>query len=447
MQLNIESFNENKSTESRINESIASSLSLKGLERVTGLKEILQDVFLHYELKNGVFKLIDENCEKCKKPLKRKETYTKDITLPGGVSLSLNFYQYSCPHCKNKVPRNLGAWFNSGERYSSNIKSDAIRLHLSHLSSYEAVREELNKIYKINLSKRTIRRWLKIAGITASKELDAETNFSGHFIYDEEYMKIFLGDVGKKDAKLQRIEVYLLLFRDAITKNVKLMLSDSLDKSILINSWKQFAEWTIHNNIPFKTLTTDGKREYNIMVRELNHEYELNIKHSYCVFHFKKNLFEVSNKYIFGSMQTKRQLPEHVINQITEIEKVVDSFTEDDFDKNLNILEYQKQTFIKPLQDQILRLKKYKINYKLHKEYPFLRTTNLCEGWFGRTKPTKVKKGYKTKNGLLRVLKALAIKIIDVSWQTKLQITKDIQNATELLISALIHKKNILRPA
>ena len=352
MQLNIDSFNENKSTEKRINETIASSVSLNGLDKIPGLKEILQDIFTNYELENGIFKFIDENCKKCKKHLKRKGVYGKDITLPGGISLTLNFHQYSCPHCKNKVSRKLGSWFCKGERYSSNIKSDAVRLYLSHLSSYDAVRKELNKIYQISLSKKTIRRWLKSVGLTASNSLDAETNFSGHFVYDEEYMKVYLGDVGKKGATLQRIEVYLLLFRDAITKNIKLMLSDSLDKSILIKSWRQFLDWTLQNNIPFTTLTTDGKREYNIMVNELNEEYDLKIKHSYCVFHFKKNLFEVSNKFIFGCMKTKKELPQYVINQIKELEKTIDSPTKEEFDNNLKRLKYQIQTFIKPLQDR-----------------------------------------------------------------------------------------------
>lgn len=447
MQLNLSSFNKKKSTETRINESIASNLSIKGLDKIHGLKEILQDIFTFYELEKGIFKLIDETCEKCKKHLKRKGVYSKNITLPGGISITLNFHQYSCPHCKIKVMRKLGSWFCEGERYSSNVKSDAVRLYLNHLSSYDAVRRELNKIYQICLSKKTVRKWLKSVGIIASKSLDAQTNFSGHFVYDEEYMKVYLGDVGKKDSKLQRIEVYLLLFRDAITKNVKLMISESLDKSILINSWKQFVTWTLENKIPFNTLTTDGKREYNIMIDEINSEYNLKIKHSYCVFHFKKNLFEVSNKFIFGCMQTKKELPQHVINQIKEIEKAIDSPTKEKFDANLKTLKHQNQTFIKPLQDQIKRLKKYEKNYKLHKDYPFLRTTNTCESWFGQTKPQKMKKGYKTKEGLLKVIKALAVKITNISWKNELNITKDIENATELLISSLIYTKDMMKPA
>lgn len=441
MQVNLTSFEKEMTTEARIDDTIASGISFKGLENVSHLQNILRDILSNYELEEGVFKLIDEYCQSCQKKLKRKGKYTKGITLPGGATILLTFHQYSCNHCKKKVDRRLGSWFTKSGRYSSNIKSDATRLYLSHLSSYDAVREELNKVYELSLSKRTIRRWLNISGTVADAALKDEKNFSGHFIYDEEYMKIFLGDVGKKGSTLQRVEVYLLLFIDALTGKSILMLSDSLDKSVLIEHWQRFAKWTLKNNIPFTTLTTDGKREYNTMIKELNCSLNMKVKHSYCIFHFKKNLYEVCNKHLFGVMQTVKELPQHILSQIKELEALVDQPTREDFLKTLKTILHQKQTFISPLQDQIDRVRKYAENYALHKEYPFLRTTNKAEHWFGRTKPEKVKKGFKTKNGLMRVLRALAVKITDANWKQRLNITRDINDATKLLISGLLKKR------
>lgn len=441
MQLNLTSFEKNISSKDRIDDTIASGITFKGLENVSNLQEILRDILSNYELEDGVFKLIDEYCQSCKAKLKRKGKYTKDITLPGGATILLTFHQYSCTNCKKKVDRRLGSWFTKRERYSSNIKSDATRIYLSHLSSYDAVCEELNKVYEISLSKRTVRRWLGLSGTVAEATIKEEKNFSGHFIYDEEYMKVFLGDVGKKGSVLQRVEVYLLLFIDAITGKTILTISDSLDKSVLIQHWQVFAKWTIENNIPFTTLTTDGKREYNIMINEINSSLGLEVKHSYCIFHFKKNLYEVCNKHLFGVMQTKKELPSHILSQIKELEALVDRPTREEFLKSLQKLEHQKQTFISPLQDQIKRVRKYAENYALHKKYPFLRTTNKAEHWFGRTKPEKVKKGFKTKNGLLKVLQALAVKITNSNWKQKLKITRDINDATQLLISGLLKKR------
>jgi hypothetical protein len=448
MQLNLDSFNNDKPTKERVNETIASGIQLKGVEKIEGLSEILSDIFQYYELEKGILKLRDESCSSCKNKLKRKGIYNKEISLPGGVTFLLKFHQYSCPSCKNKVDRRLGIWFTKGERYSSNVKSDAIRLYLNHLSSYESVHKELKYMYQFDhLSKRTVIQWLKKVGVKASCILLNQKDFSGHFIYDEEYLKVYEGDVGKKNAKLQRIEVYLLLFRDAITGNVVLMMSDSLDKSVLIKHWKAFAEWSIDNNIPWRTLTTDGKREFDTMVKELNRDYKLFVKHAYCIFHFKKNLYEVCNKYLFGVTQTKKELPEHIKNQITEIEKCIDLSSMSDFRNGLVKLKYQILTFISPLQDQIKRLRKYELNYALHKEYPFLRTTNACEHWFGQTKPEKIKQGYKTRDGILQIAQALAIKITYDNWKSVLEIPKDIKDATELLISSLIYKQGLIRPA
>jgi transposase-like protein len=447
MQLKINSFDKDKSKKERINEAIASGIQLKGVENISGLGEILGDIFQNYEFENGILKLREEHCTSCKKKLKRKGTYNKEITLPGGIKLLLTFHQYSCPNCKEKVDRRLGSWFSKGERYSSNVKSDAIRLYLNHLSSYDAIHDELKHVYQIpNLSKRTVRKWLRKVGSIASESLLKERDFSGHFVYDEEYLKVYLGYVGKKHAKLQRIEVYLLLFRDALTGKVILMISDSLDKSILIQYWRRFAKWILRNKIPWITLTTDGKREYNTMIKEINKEFNLKIRHGYCVFHFKKNLFEVSNKYHFGVMQTKKELPEHIINQIKELEKAIDSPTKQEFEETLELLNHQIWTFIAPLQDQIKRMKKYESNYKLHKEFSFLRTTNTCEQWFGRTKPEKIKKGYKTKEGLLKTVQALALKISNQNWKKILGVPKDIKDATQLLMSSILYKEEIKRP-
>lgn len=438
MQLKIPGFKEEKSTKERIEESIASDLTLKLPDNFLGLQETLASIFEYYELEKGVFKLKDEKCEKCKSKLRRKGTYDKEIILPGGARMLLVFHQYSCQNCKAKVNRRLGDWFNKGDRYSSNVKADAVRLYLSHLSSYDAVKKELIKIYNIpSLSKRTVRKWLFEIGARASNVLKNKQQFSGHFIYDEEYMKVFLGDVGKRGSKLTRVDVYLLLFRDAITQNVIIMLSDSLDKSVLKKHWSNFAQWITDHNITWLTLASDGKREYNSLVDEINTVFNLNVSHAYCIFHFKKNLFEVCNYYLFGSRQTKKKLPKHVINQIKLFDLAVDAVSVEDFEKSLSKLKHEIQTFIPPLQDQIKRLLRYRKNYSLQIKYPFLRTTNLCEQWFGQTKPEKIKKGYKSKKGLLKIVKALAVKILHENYKDLLNIKKDYTEAVSLLTASL----------
>ena len=56
MQLNLTSFKKEMTTEARIDDSIASGITFKGLENVSNLQEILRDILSNYELEEGVFK-------------------------------------------------------------------------------------------------------------------------------------------------------------------------------------------------------------------------------------------------------------------------------------------------------------------------------------------------------------------------------------------------------
>ncbi len=40
-----------------------------------------------------------------------------------------------------------------------------------------------------------------------------------------------------------------------------------------------------------------------------------------------------------------------------------------------------------------------------------MKTTNLCEQWFSRTKPKKLKREYKTREGIKAIANMIAVKI------------------------------------
>ena len=151
-----------------------------------------------------------------------------------GSSLFLKFYRYSCSHCKDPVNRQLSEIFEPHKQYSKNVKADAIRLYSRHLSNYRVIAEDLCKIYGREIDPKTVRLWLNEAGFEAEEVTLNDNDFSGYLVYDEEFMKIFLGDVGKKGAKLEWVQVYLLLFRDVITKKCIVRLVESLEEKTLL---------------------------------------------------------------------------------------------------------------------------------------------------------------------------------------------------------------------
>jgi hypothetical protein len=431
------------SSEERKASSFIQSIELSGplmndMELTKAVVELMEYIFKYYVMdEDNVFYLKDETCNTCHFKLVRKDVYEKEINLPGGSSIFLKFYRYSCSNCKKPIDRKLSLLFEPNKQYSKNIKSDAVRLYSKHLSSYDLVVEEINKIYCLNIDKKTIMQWIKEEGVNAEQIIKADHDFSGHFLYDEEYMKVFVGNVGIKGAKLEWIQVYLLLFRDAITKKCIVRIVSSLSEEILFIEWKEFILDMHSKGIPIISFGTDGKREYPEYIHKLNIELKMNIRHVYDAFHFQKNLYESANEQFFGAKNTKKTLPEHIINQINLIESFFDTSSKEEAKKYLqDTLIFQKQTFDSSLRPYIEKLNTYFDNYTYFFEVPEMKTTNLCESWFHRTKPEKLKHGYKTKFGLTSIANLITIRI-NYNLARALNLEFDYNAALNVLLGSL----------
>ncbi len=442
MDLKLNTFDKKMTTDERKASSIVQDIRLEGpiandKELTDGFLELMKYVHTNYEMdKECIFKLKNEMCE-CGNKLTRKDVFEKEINLPGGNSIFLKFYRYSCSNCKKPVDRKMSNLFEPNKQYSKNVKSDAVRLYSKHLSSYELVQQEINKIYKLNINKKTIISWLKEAGFDSEQITLSDNDFSGNILYDEEYMKIFLGSVGVKGSKLKWKQVYLLLFRDAITKKVIIRIVEDLCEKTVMKEWINVIEHLESMGIEVKTFGTDGLPEYSNYINKINRLKNMNIQHVYDEFHFKKSLYESSNNEIFGSKYTKKELPKNVINQIKLIEFFFETASKNEAKKYLKeTLIFQRNTFLKSLQHHIGRLKRYFNNYTVFFEVPEMKTTNLCEGWFKQTKPEKLKKGYKTIKGLKAIANMIAVRI-NYDWQEKLSLKFDFSLALNVLLGTL----------
>jgi transposase-like protein len=442
MDLKLNTFNKEMSTKEREASTFFQSIRLEGPiandeELTKAFVELMDYIHLNYVMdEECIYRLIDEICT-CGHKLSKKDVYEKEINLPGGSSIFLKFYRYSCSHCKKPVDRKLSLLFEPNKQYSKNIKSDAVRLYSKHLSSYEIVRDEINKIYKLDIDKKTIISWLKESGFDSEQVILADDDFSGHILYDEEYMKVFSGLVGVKGSKLERIQVYLLLFRDAITKKVIIRIVEHLDENTIMNEWINIINHLKSLGVEVKAWGTDGLPEYANYINKINKKLNLNISHVYDEFHFKKNLYESANEEINGIKHSKKELPEHVMNQIKSIESFFETSSKKDARKYLdNKLIFPKNTFIKSLRHHIIRLEKYFDDYTFFFEIPQMKTTNLCEGWFKQTKPEKLKKGYKTMTGLKTIANMIAVRI-NYDWKNKLRLEFDVSTALEILLGVV----------
>ena len=139
-----------------------------------------------------------------------------------------------------------------------------------------------------------------------------------------------------------------------------------------------------------------------------------------------------SKEFIFHSKFKKDKIPEYVTNQIKELHKFFDFKSVEKAREYLSLLFQQKQTFIEPIQKQIGRLEKYFLEYTLHIQYPFLKTTNHAEQYFSNTKPEKIKKGYKTEKGLRNMICNIAVKMMNKDWLKSIGRENDYSAAMKL---------------
>ena len=406
------------------------------------VSSILEEVLGAYHLVGNVLELQHPHCERCGCVLRKKEAIEKAFPLPGGNALLLSFQGYFCERCSQNVRLRLPGLFKHGDRYPSYVKGESVRLYESHLSSYDGILDELKNLFGMGVSKRSARKWVREAGVQAEEVPISSEQFSGYFAYDEEFVKVFEGRVGVRGAKLRRIEVYVLLLRDVITKSAILSIGLHLDEQTIEGFLSSACKQLCKASIPIYSIVTDGKREYKPVIdrvsRTLIQEKLLTapIAHALCVFHFKNNLYEAANEYYFGTKHSREQLPDHLQNQIKEFDKVLDALTIEDAQTALSQLVYEKNTFISPLQKQIYRLTKNKEEYLYQIQHQQVRTTDAAENFFSITKPDKIKKAYKTTWGLNGVLQTLRLKKATTSWLSQIGFRFNFKDAITLLVTA-----------
>lgn len=442
VQLNLQSYEKDKSlsNEDRINITLSSSLKLKDCPDQDVL-DVMNIILSHYVMgKGGIFYLKDEICKYCRKKLRRKDIVQKIYHFPGGHQMILKFMRYSCFHCKKTPEKPYEQVFEKYKHYSSNVKNDSVDKYLNHMSSFSAVKYDVNKEYANKVSRNTIRRWISEVAKEATSFIFSNNGFSGHLVYDEEFMSVFEGDVGIKGAKLTKKRLYFNLFRDALTDGVIVNLTDSLEKNNLAKVWYECFVHLIKLGIIPKTISTDGLSDYSDVIKLVNKQLineglikrGQEIKHSYCAFHYEKNTYEYARIFLLKSKFKSEKLPEYAVNQIKELHKFFDVKSIEKAKEYLALLLQQKQTFIEPIQKQIERLNKYFAEYTLFIKYPFLKTTNHAEQYFSNTKPEKVKKGYKTEKGLLNIISNMAVKMMKKDWLKALGRQNDYSAAMKL---------------
>jgi len=134
------------------------------------------------------------------------------------------------------------------------------------------IKEDLITFFGISPSHQSIDNWLKI-GDLRMKKIKNQTNYSGYYCYDEQYIKIN----GEKRYRLTLFDSVLNIpVSEEITEDMKYDTIYTFLKEVLKNK-------------PSFAITTDHRRGYKEMMDDLK------VRHQLCIFH----LFKMIGKDIY----------------------------------------------------------------------------------------------------------------------------------------------------
>src|ERR1039457_1236351 len=347
--------------------------------------ELLKDTHMDY---------LNPVCPYCDSRNVIKQEYRdRNLILENQRPVKVYLRRYKCKSCKKKFITSLDSIIESGYRYPTILKDKLKELFQTGYRSLRNASEDLLNFFGIKISYQTIHNWQQIT--TKNQIQNIETNYSGYYCYDEQYVKI------------NGLWMYRLTLFDHI---LNIPVSEKIAPDKEYNTIKQFILEST-NNKPLIAITTDHVPEYkNIMD-------ELNVKHQLCIFHFYKMIGDKLYK-LLRSKKTSDDEKTKLNKYFKEIRKIFDTNNYKTATKDLkellkcfdDIPQVLQRFITKNILPNLNRLTQFMYNPKI------ARTSNYIENYYRQTLPKAHKKKYKTINGLINYLKLKMQK-----WTTKHQ--------------------------
>ncbi|KZX11048.1 hypothetical protein [Methanobrevibacter filiformis] len=284
--------------------------------------------------------------------------------------------QYICPDCgaTHVAKSEHVAKYHC---YEVNIThSFALMEGIEH-NSLRAIGELMKLLENTHPSHQTVKNHIR----EYAKKLKEEMNnlqFSGDYGYDEQHVHIN----GKKYYILAIIDVTskLLIAFDVVDKLSKLNIENFIDQATM--------------NQPRNSLTTDNKKVYRGICERLG------FQHNLCLFHYLKNLNETVDKLV-KNKELKYKDACLINDHGTEIQDMLQSKNYERAKKRLKQILNEIDKFHPQLQKFLNNLEPvfYEVMGHLQNE-KLASTNNAMENFFGANIPKRMKRLYKSVEGL-----------------------------------------------
>ena len=332
--------------------------------------------------KNNTFKYDNPICPVCgSHKIIKKGTITKNKQNINGKTTEFREQQYQCKKCNKKFGITNNPLIKNNKQYLQEIIDKIPEIMKIGYQSLRKISKYFQIFLGIQISHQTIRNWSnQNHEETISNE---EFEYSGYYLYDEQFLR------------LNGVRHYRLTLYDAI---LNVPVSERIVRRRIPKNTKKFILYSTANK-PFICLTTDLFPMYRNVADEIG------VKHQLCTFH----LFQTINhklKVYCRRNKINGKARDHIYENANELkncfrqnskQEAIEQFKQ--YLQNYRAIPVVLKDFIR--KHIIMHFHRYVEHLD---DENIEKTSNKVENYYRQTNPEKIKKLFKTKNGILTFL-------------------------------------------
>lgn len=325
------------------------------------------------------FEAVNPVCPECgSKRVIKQDWRRRTLKLSEFKTITIYYKRYKCVECGKKFPTQMDGIVKKGRQYSEFFREKANALAGIVKYSARTTQRALLSLFGISPSHQTIQNWLE------AEIPDIER--SGYYCYDEQHIKLD----GKKAF---RLTLYDSVVNVPVAEDVLLKLTD---KSVL-TFLRENLQGDVH------AITTDDRKMYRPIVKKFKASHQL------CVFHFLKSLRKEASWYFNRKSIPKSERMQWAVC-VSSIHEVFRSSSleeaEEKFGKVVEMMDFVPRGIRKYIKRLIRDFHLYTAYFT---DPNIAKTTNQVEEYYRQTDPKKIKKRYKTPQGLIQALNQKAV--------------------------------------
>lgn len=349
------------------------------LNKSPNIENTNQKLFLD---ENNTFKYDVPICPVCgSRKIIKKGTITKNKQNINGKTTEFKEQQYKCKNCGKRFGIYNNPLIGKNKQFLQEIIDKIPGIMEIGYQSLRKISKYFEIFLGIRISHQTIRNWSnKNHEETINNE---EFEYSGYYLYDEQFLR------------LNGVRHYRLTLFDAI---LNIPVSERIVRRRIPKNTKKFILDSTENK-PFICLTTDLFPMYRNVADEIG------VKHQLCTFH----LFQTINhklKVYCRRNKINGKKRDYIYENAQELKNCFRQNSKKEAIEQFKQYLQNYRAIPVVLKDFI---RKHIINH-FHRYVEHLddenieRTSNKVENYYRQTNPEKIKKLYKTKNGILTFL-------------------------------------------